>query len=458
MKYFWTTLLLFFWTSSLPLQAEPSPALYQYQGTLTQLPERNNGTGQEVKRFTIKALVDSVSDQKQTVRYLVDENGSGGLHWTQRIGKFEYDPEKHAVAGLPVRLLNLLEEMEYFVNLRPFWFQYPENLREENSWEENQNQYSVEKKTVRDGNTFWKVHMHHRLGRHQDLTINQESNLVTKVRQTVFMGQGVEFYLDWNLVSQTDLTSTDWSKEIAAWNQLHELRNQLEVNLEEPIEQLTSEQLETIKSALPELQENTRDTLFTSLVRNIRSETRYQQERSQKLMSLSEKQIGQSAPALNLLSLKNKKIEQSEYKHKLIVLHFWKYHKEALKAPYGQVGYLDFLYNKQENADVKVYGVAVSSGLNQPEQKRSTLLKIRKMIQFMNLSYPITYDDGSLLKAFGDPEQSGGELPLWVVIDPQGKVAHYHTGLFEVKPNEGLKELDQILAGLRKESDSSKSN
>jgi hypothetical protein len=63
----------------------------------------------------------------------------------------------------------------------------------------------------------------------------------------------------------------------------------------------------------------------------------------------------------------------------------------------------------------------------------------------MNVSYPIVLDDGKLLEQIGDPRKAKQELPLFVVIDAQGKIVEYHAGLFEVRRDEGLTELEGIV-------------
>jgi hypothetical protein len=68
----------------------------------------------------------------------------------------------------------------------------------------------------------------------------------------------------------------------------------------------------------------------------------------------------------------------------------------------------------------------------------------------MNLGYDLAVDDGTLLKKFGDPRQLGGKLPLWVLIGPDGKIAHYHVGFYDIKADEGLRELDEVLVALIK--------
>lgn len=66
----------------------------------------------------------------------------------------------------------------------------------------------------------------------------------------------------------------------------------------------------------------------------------------------------------------------------------------------------------------------------------------------MNLSYPLATDTGSVLDKFGDPRRVGAKLPLWIVIDAEGKVAQYQAGFFSINPDEGLRELDDLLVKL----------
>jgi hypothetical protein len=44
--------------------------------------------------------------------------------------------------------------------------------------------------------------------------------------------------------------------------------------------------------------------------------------------------------------------------------------------------------------------------------------------------------------------QPGGKLPLFVVVGKDGKVAEYRAGMYDVKANEGLVELDAVIAKL----------
>jgi hypothetical protein len=90
-----------------------------------------------------------------------------------------------------------------------------------------------------------------------------------------------------------------------------------------------------------------------------------------------------------------------------------------------------------------VIGVAVNESFADGAKATGALRSVRKLREFMNLSYPIGTDDSTLLAKFGDPRKLGAKLPLWVVINPDGKIAHYHVGYYAIKPDEGLRPLDE---------------
>ena len=133
-------------------------------------------------------------------------------------------------------------------------------------------------------------------------------------------------------------------------------------------------------------------------------------------------------------------------KGKTVILHFWDYKDAPLTEPYGQTGYLEFLFNKRRDQNLQVVGISTNADLQTTENAARGRRAARKIAEFMNLSYPIGYDDGSLLKAYGDPRESRGQLPLWIVIGADGKVKHYHPGYYEIDAARGLKELEAVLS------------
>jgi hypothetical protein len=128
----------------------------------------------------------------------------------------------------------------------------------------------------------------------------------------------------------------------------------------------------------------------------------------------------------------------------VIVFHFWQYRGEPLNEPYGQIGYLDFLYSKRKKLGITVIGVNVDERFGTAQSAVATR-SMKSLLDFMKISYAMATDDGTILAEFGDPRSAGAALPLWIVIGHDGTVTHYHSGFYNIKPDEGLKQLDEAV-------------
>jgi len=158
------------------------------------------------------------------------------------------------------------------------------------------------------------------------------------------------------------------------------------------------------------------------------------------------------APEWNLTLSDGSKFSSDDAKDKVVVLHFWQYRGEPLNEPYGQIGYLDFLNNKRKKLGVRVIGINVDERFANPDQKNTAIRSMKKLLEFMNVGYEMATDDETTLSEFGDPRATGAPLPLWIVIGHDGKVVHHHTGFYDIKPDEGLKQLDEaVIEALRKQ-------
>jgi hypothetical protein len=164
------------------------------------------------------------------------------------------------------------------------------------------------------------------------------------------------------------------------------------------------------------------------------------------LAGLREKFEGRATEAFSARGIDDAALEAGDLKGRVTILHFWDYRDEPLREPYGQVGYLDFLYHRRKESGLRLYGVAVDGRLGDQQTRAAAERSVKKLKAFMNLSYPVLLDSGGLLKQFGDPRVVGGSLPLFVVIGPDARILHYHAGHYEVHQDQGLKELDAVVA------------
>ncbi len=254
------------------------------------------------------------------------------------------------------------------------------------------------------------------------------------------MGPGDRFQI------QFQIESTEASPDIAAVSEfLLDLKSSVKRREHDRFQPLTSEQVKSIapKSAL--LQKVAQGTPLEKFSKELGENLSTLMSRQGRVDSLAESMVGKSVPKFTLKNLKSEEIPASSFSGKTIVLHFWDYANPTLEQPYGQVGYLDFIHNRWSDKNVQVYGVAINSELNDPQTQAKAIRNIQRLQQFMKLSYELTLDGGAALNSFGNPTRLGESLPLWVVITPDGTVAHYQTGFYEVDNRVGLKPLHDAI-------------
>ena len=263
-----------------------------------------------------------------------------------------------------------------------------------------------------------------------------------KAVQKVVIGQGEIFRLTTKLDSIKPIDEDKLAVLTLPLDVLLTLKQDLGRKPDETQRELNKAQIKSVSSAINQITKDADSTPFSQLVSSMRRDVKLQIERSEGVTGLVKRYTGQKSSEITLKSLNGKSIESKENDGKIVLLHFWKYNGEPLREPYGQVGYLDFLNSRRRKLGVKVYGVAIDPRLTDKGTYSSALRDIRKLKQFMNLSYPVTVDNGTLLRKFGDPRRVGAELPLWVLVSADGKIAHYKVGFYDIKPDEGLKQLD----------------
>lgn len=348
--------------------------------------------------------------------------GTAGPHL-----QYEYDGNSYSIA-LPPLVMNL-----------------PQDVAEGATWTVGTWAFEATGTDTEGGQQFWKLAATERRGRRQSLKVLADNHTLLSGTLDVFMGQGDRFELTLKQVASNPLPPAAAERVQQLQTQLLALQRDLKRRTGSQIADLSPRQIEAAAAKIDQLTVLAKDTPLQEAVLRIRRNVERQQLRLGKAMNRQDELLSKPAPGFSLELVTGGRLESDSLAGKTVVLHFWKYAEKPLSEPYGQVGYLEFLYNKRKAENVQVVGIAMNPALQQTESSRSAKRTARKLIEFMNLSYPVGYDDGSLLRAFGDPRDSDGKLPLWVVITPAGKIAHYHGGFYEVDQRYGLKELDDVL-------------
>jgi peroxiredoxin len=275
---------------------------------------------------------------------------------------------------------------------------------------------------------------------------------VLRLRERVFIGQGEEFEVKLELTAEKQLDDAALAKAKLAFDELAALRQTLGHAPRTPRLVWNDEQIAALREKLPGVLELAADTPLAEIAAIASGDTKDQKDRVSAIEALTKRIVGKPAPAFELPSLDGAAVKSEALRGKITVLHFWEYRDTPLEEPYGQIGYLDFMHRRRKADDVQVYGVAVDERHADESTRRTAAAGTRKLRSFMNLGYGVLLDDGRVLKSFGDPRVTGAKLPVCVVIDAAGNVAHYHVGFYDVDRDRGLKELDEaVTAAARKD-------
>jgi hypothetical protein len=287
---------------------------------------------------------------------------------------------------------------------------------------------------------IWKVVRKGGVGGGASATID-ESGWPTELTAQFTVGRGFTYQLTMTRTNLGRLTADELEQanaQLSSWLELVE-RVGFAVD-ENRTPRLDRERLKIAVVTLDRLAET--KTIWSKVVTHSQSSLRKQGARTVAVEVMVERIMGKKIWPAPTRDLRDNRIDESTWKKGIVVLHFWNYQERPLKQPYGQVGFLDFICRKRK--DIQFVGVVSHESVRRPETKPGAMRSARKFRDFMNVSYPIVVAN-NLLREVGDARQSGVELPMFVILNAEGKVAYVKVGLFEVDPQRGLTELEAAI-------------
>ena len=409
------------------------------------------------------------ADGGRDVAFVLDEQGAGAWPWPARFGTLATDAGLH-VAKNRMRLLHEHGGSTYPLVLPFPHFEFAKHLAAGARWEANRpaelpsqndtapSKYRVSARTKVGERDCWRVDVSNNFGPQESLWIDVNQPLLVKAERRIVIGRGEVHLLKMELDSVTPLTGDGLARVRRPLDSLLKVQQQLKRADDDQSAELSEGQLKLVADQVKSLEQQAESTPFEGLVATIVRDVNSQSRRTGDVESLGRRMIGKPAPPIRLKSLDGEAIPAAELSGKIVLLHFWSYQGDPFPTePYGQVGFLDHLSHRRKKLGVQVYGVAIDPRFADPAQAPAVLRSIRKLQSFMNLTYPVVLDNGTL-ERLGDPERVGAKLPLWVLIDPKGTVVQYKVGNYVIKADEGLAQLDQAILALVKQQRTTKAN
>ena len=398
-----------------------------------------------VKQFQLYCLADR---KASTLDFVVEEQGPGQWPWPERFGRVKLDPQGQPVGATRIRVLYNHEGLLYPQTLQQPIFEYVGKLKAGNSWEQGRTRYAVTGEQKKLDRPCWRVEMKGANGPLGTVWVERDTGIVVALSRRVIMGQGDEFVLSLELASLNGIEGSQLAAVKKPLMRLLQVQQQLKRKPQQTRPELSTAQIAVVQKAILQLKKDSESTPLAQLTQAIVADVRGQSKRVSSVDGLAAQFVGKPAPPFRLATINRKTVDSKSLAGKIVVLHFWSYKGDKLVEPYGQVGYLDFLHGKRRRLGVEVIGVAVNPALGNPQQSRAAVRSIKKLREFMNLDYTVATDPGKVLATFGDPRKIDAKLPLWVVIDADGKVVHYKVGFYRIKADEGLRQLDELLIRL----------
>ena len=375
----------------------------------------------------------------------VIDDARHGCPWSDSFGR------TGPVVGTDKVQPHLVYEYEghvYLIGLPPFVVALPTDIEPDTTWEQGDwHMTAIGQRSVNNV-PAWIVEAREPRGRQQTLTADAATGITLRAEADVFMGQGDQFRLTLSRSSVKTLEQPASEKIDELQNELLRLQTTLKRGTDAYLRELSVRQIADVVAASDRFAAIATDTPLEMLVRQMSVDIIQQQKRLASTANRSSELMNTDSPQFSLSLLDGGMLESKNLKGKTVILHFWDYRDTPLSEPYGQTGYLEFLFKQTKTLNVTVVGVSTHPDLQNKEHLNRGRRSVRKLSDLMNLSYPIGYDDGTLLKTFGDPRDTRGQLPLWIVLNTNGKVAHYHAGYYEVDATQGLKDLDTVLTEL----------
>ena len=417
---------------------------WAYRGGVAQL-KGDGSPGEATKMFDLAYFVAEADASGSKIYWLLEERGQGHWPWSERFGVLTLDAQGLPGGSVAPSLLYDYGGGKSVISLPLPVLAADRSLSPDAAWEAGGLKYRVEKEKRLEGRETWQIEVQNNFGRKRVAWVDKQSPLVVGVDERVFMNQGTEYSLRVRWAAEETLDAEHASKNAAVFGALTELRTRLNRPARTEAEEWNEPQLKLLAEQLPAIAKVAAGGPLAKILAAAASDLEAQMGRANAVVELAARFQGQPAPKFALDGLNQAKLAQADLPGNITVLHFWDYRNEPLEEPYGQVGYLEFLFSRYKDQGLKVYGVAVDGRFDDEATRGAAASGVRKLKSFMNLSYPILFDGGKLVKEFGDPRLVGATLPLFAVIGPDGKILHYHVGFYEVDRQQGLKELDQVI-------------
>ena len=401
------------------------------------------------KRFTLAAVRDA-NDDGGSLHWIVVEDGRGSVPWPHSYGTSQWldgnglNVQAATASRNNPQVLYINDDLKAFVAITLPQLADGQKLNQESIWKQGPVTYRVTERQTVNGQEAWRVLGFTNFGVKRTFWVNDQGFII-RLRENVTIGRGDRFDLEYDLKNVQNLEDDARLKVTTAFDVFNKFRTKVDIERLEKEIVWDDEQLEAFRGDIDRLVSVAEETPLSAVARLAQADLKTQKGRSGGVATLMTRAIGKVVEEPGFELYRGDSYSDESLADGVTVLHFWEYRSSPLEQPYGQVGYLDFLYRKYKEQGVQVIGVVSNPLLEDPTERSRVRVNARKFASFMNLSFPIVADVKGYIGKIGDPRGAGAKLPLFIVLDDKGRIVHYKAGYYEVDRDLGLKSLDRVV-------------
>ncbi|MBC7853982.1 MAG: hypothetical protein IAF94_11135, partial [Pirellulaceae bacterium] len=179
--------------------APPAGTLLTYKGTMVAAKEEGTTSKKTIELTVLVAATEAGG--RSTLLWTLEESGRGKWSWLDHFGTWEVDAKKRDEGSLGPALLYQREDGKSIVPLLSPLFAAETKLERDATWSEGRTDYRVTGEAKAAGRECLEIDCRTPYGHKRTLFVEKSSPLVVALRETVFIGQGVQHELRLELVS-----------------------------------------------------------------------------------------------------------------------------------------------------------------------------------------------------------------------------------------------------------------
>src|SRR5688572_369522 len=268
------------------------------------------------KQFELTFVIAKHEEGATSAYWTSDERGRGGWSWPDRFGKWELNDTLRPAGGMGPSLSYERADGVSVVPLQPPFLTYTEPFTVGVTWFEGSLEFQVVAEEKMNGTETWRVEVKSPIGRRRMLWVDKASPVIVAASETVFVGQGEQHDLRWELTSRSTADAQQITGIVAAFEEFLRLRTRLEIEPRTRELRWTADRLALLKADLPTVAEKAKGTPLEKLAQVIGQDAKNQKDRANALGALHGKLVGRAAPQPVLETLQSEKFAWPDIKGK----------------------------------------------------------------------------------------------------------------------------------------------